>query len=806
LAERAGISADAVGALERGFRKAPYRDTVERLARGLRLSADAEAALHAAVRRARSGGATSPLAGPAFAARDAPKHNLPRQLTSFVGRDDVVAELDALVEASPLVTIVGTGGIGKTRTAVETGFRMLERRHDGVWLVELASLKSGERIVPAIADVLGVQETAARPLLETLIARLRDRRLLLILDNCEHLIAEAADTARTLLRECPNIGILATSREPLTVGGERVYRLPSLSFPSEGAAVEREADEYPAVALFLERARAARGAFALAAGDAAAGAEICRRLDGVPLAIELAAARVRTLSIKELARDLDHCFSVLTGGDRTTLPRQRTMRALIDWSYDLLDPFERTLFARLAIFPTDFSLTAAAATCAGDGLEDDLFDLVLSLVDKSLLIARTHEDGETRYRMTEATRQYALEKLIASAEREDVARRHALTFLDIAERLERAWYDDPDDAWTLRAERDLDDFRAALDWAAARDGDTQIFLRLVAALARVWYAMQPVEGQRWISAALGRAASTGGDDLVARLRLAEAELAEGRAQFATALESARLARSTYASLGDVLGEARATHVAGSALVAMGSFAEGERLLHEALNQARALESARLVAMTLSALGGAHNRRGDSAEAKELYAEALAYHRRHGFNRQAASIEGNLAEVEFGLGNVEAALEHADAAYAGHVAMRNRRAAAIDLFNMSAYLIAVGLFDEARTTAFEALETARELQARMFGLWSLQHVAAVAALRPLGDGEGPAKRERAALLLGYVDARLAQGGGVREYTERQEYDRVIRALTDDLGSARLRELLARGAGWSEERALDEAATL
>ena len=798
MAERAGISPDAVGSLERGFRKAPYRDTVDRLARALGVSADGRLALETAVRRARSG---SLVATPASTAA---RNNLPRQVTSFLGREAVVSEVTALALSSTLVTIVGTGGIGKTRAAVHVGARLLEHKPDGVWFVDLASITGPEGVAAALAAALEVQEVLSQSLLETLVSHLKNKQMLLIVDNCEHLIERVAVVVTAILQTCPDISLLATSREPLQVYGERVYRIPPLAFPQEGDRTARDARSYSAVALFAERAVAADGAFALSDDIAPAVEEVCRRLDGVPLAIELAAARVRSLSPTEIARGLDERFSLLAGGDRNALPRQRTLLALIDWSYDLLEASEQRLFERLAIFPGSFDVDAMVATCSGDGIENAAaFNLFSSLVDKSLVVAE-REGAVTRFRLLDSTRQYAMRKLDARGGQEEVAHRHATAVLSVAEDLDRSWYTQADREWIARAEPELDNFRAALDWAASATSEETTFLRLVAALARVWYSLQPVQGGRWLATAAGRVDGATDAVVVARIDVATAELHESRAQFKAALSVAERALARFTALGDSLGRVRAKDLVGSSLVGLGSVDEGERILREALDEARDLPSPRLVAMTLGNLGGARNRRGDFEGAREFYADALAFQRLHGFERQAASVAGNLAEVEFGRGNCEAALEHARAALEGHVALHNRRAIAIDLFNTAAYLIAVDRFDEARTAAFEALEVARELQARMFSALSLQHLAAIAALHPVGDEVvGRAAAERSACLLGFVDAIIAELGAVREFTERQEYERVVSVLLTALGKQQFERLMERGRAWSESRAIAEA---
>ena len=326
LADRALISVQAVSALERGFRKAPYRATLERIADALALSEEARQTLELSAHRSR---------GPRVVEQELePAHNLPRQLTSFLGRDQVVAEIADLLETSPLVSIVGTGGAGKTRVAVEVGARSLNRFPHGVWFVELAPLNDPALVAHALAGALRVQESSRRSLLETLIAYLAQKRLLIVLDNCEHVITHARALVGTLLRECPSVALLATSREALNINGERTYQIPSLAVPKQSLPSPDEALKYGAVALFADRVRAADVRFEVTAENVKPVVEICRRLDGLPLALELAAARASVLSPQEICNRLDRVFDVLTEGRPASVPRHKTMRAVIDWSYD----------------------------------------------------------------------------------------------------------------------------------------------------------------------------------------------------------------------------------------------------------------------------------------------------------------------------------------------------------------------------------------------------------------------------------------------------------------------------------------
>jgi predicted ATPase/transcriptional regulator with XRE-family HTH domain len=427
LAERAPMSVNGISALERGERRSPYRETVLLLAKALDLTPAAAVEFEAAAARPRRPHAR---VLPQAAASDGgaePATNLSLQRTSLVGREAEIADIVGFFQDCRLVTLTGAGGVGKTRTALAVGENLVADMKAGVWLVELAPLAQGSFVLGSVARALNIQEPPNRPLLETLLAYLKQKSLLLILDNCEHVIAEAAAFADALLRGCPNLRVLATSREPLRIAGEQLYRLPSLSMPTPQEAsrlTAREAADHAAILLFVERAKAIDHRFTLSDDTAPVVADICRRLDGLPLAIELAAARVKVLSLRQLHERLEERFRVLTGGSRNALPRQQTIRALIDWSYDLLDERERTLFRRLGIFVNGFTLEGAMAIGSGHELDElEVFDVLASLVDKSLVLADLTVDA-LRYRLLKSTRAYAREKLDLAGERESSAARH----------------------------------------------------------------------------------------------------------------------------------------------------------------------------------------------------------------------------------------------------------------------------------------------------------------------------------------------------------------------------------------------
>jgi predicted ATPase/DNA-binding XRE family transcriptional regulator len=791
LADKALISVQAVSALERGYRKVPYPKTLERLCDALALPPEARAALEESARYARGQRLQEQEEPP-------PSHNLPRQLTSFLGRDDVVKEVTALAKSAPLVSIVGTGGVGKTRVSIEVANQLLGDFPGGVWFVELAPLADPDLVAHALGSALGVQESPRTPLLNTLLAYLSNKQILIVLDNCEHVIDQTRRVTGSLLRECPKVKFLTTSREALKVIGERVYRLPSLAFPEEKNVAPEDAIKFGAVALFVDRVRATDARFNITRENVGPIVEICRRLDGLPLAIELAAARATVLSPWQISERLGGIFELLLPNEQAALPRHQTMRAVIEWSYVLLSTQARLFFDRLAIFASSFSLETATAVCADGRLAgDDILELLSSLIGQSMIMA-DFSRGEARYHMLEATRQYAMERLVESGEREAISQRHAQSCLRVAQRLDRDWYGADERTWFRDAAAELDNCRAALEWSLSERRDVLTGCLIAGSLDRVWYSLAPVEGRNWVRFALSSLGDAVSPATCRLLNIADAELCSALGEYAPSYAAAQRALELREPP-DEMQLARARQAAGSALGALGRTAEAQALLEEALEDARRLDNRRLQALALGDLGTVRSWCGDAEGARRFYDEALTYYIALNLERPAASIAGNLAEIEFASGDVAMALHRAEEARAGHEAWHNRRSVAIDLLNMAAYLVAMDCFEDARAHASGALDAAREIKATVLTALILQHFAAVGALNHYPEKRRQkANRERAAMLLGFVDARLTSLEARREYTEQQEYDRITEALRAELGE-RFETVMARGAEWTEDEA-------
>lgn len=425
-----------------------------------------------------------------------PRHNLPVQLTSFIGREDEIEQIGSLLSTAPLVTLTGSGGCGKTRLAQEIGALNVDDYPDGVWLVGLAPLSDPKLITEEVCSVLGVGEEAVFDYLE-------DKSTLLILDNCEHMVDACAEFASTLLQRASEVRLLATSQEALGIAGETVHRVPSLPVPDSPQSPMEALTNCAAVRLFVERAATVQSGFTLTDENAVAVTQITQSLDGIPLAIELAAARTNVLSPEQIANRLDDSFRLLTRGRRAALPRHQTLRGAVEWSYQLLSEPESLLFDRLSVFRGGFTLEAAEEVCSGDGLESyEVLDVLSQLVDKSLVVVEQAPESEARYRLLEVLRLYGTERLAEAGRTEDVRGRHAAFFLSMAERAEPELFTPKQVMWLDRLESDYDNFRAAMAWGLDSDHE-EAALKIASALMWFWIAHRHVsDGQDWLERAV----------------------------------------------------------------------------------------------------------------------------------------------------------------------------------------------------------------------------------------------------------------------------------------------------------------
>ena len=582
-----------------------------------------------------------------------PRRPLADVVTSFVGREQELTALADLLASSRHVTLTGAGGCGKSRLALRTAASVAADYPDGVWSVELAPLADPAVVEAAAAATLGVREERGRTVVEALRDALAERRVLLVLDNCEHVLDACARLAEALLGACPGLRVLATSREPLLIAGEVVYRVPSLAIPPPGARSADQVGRYAAAQVFVDRARAAQPGFTLTAENAPLVARICARLDGIPLALELAAVRTRALPMQELATHLDESFRLLTAGRRTALPRQQTLRATIDWSYRLLVDPERALFRRLAVFSGGWTLEAAEAVCAGDSVEQaDVADLLARLVDKSVATPMPGAGEPARYRLLEMLREYAGERLAASGEADTVRRRHAQYIVALAERAElpgpRYSY------WVVRLDAERGNVRGAFGWLRAQGaGDRQA--RLVAALG--WYWMQSgstSETRAWAEEALAWTAASGVHPLRAGVLYGAGLVAYDLGDLPASRAWLEASLAQWEQLGDQRGTAWALLYVAQLAREGGEFADARALTLRSLELFRTLSDAWAEVFTLTRLGLTAVAAGDPEEARRWHGQALAGVRALGDQEGTAAVLGYVGAAARAGGDLPAA--------------------------------------------------------------------------------------------------------------------------------------------------------
>jgi Predicted ATPase len=550
----------------------------------------------------------------------APRHNLPAQLNRFIGREHEIGEVKALFASTRLVTLCSLGGTGKTRLSLQVAHELVDHFPDGVWFVELAAIADDGRVSQAVAGVLGVQAPTGGSLMEALARFLRGRNVLLVLDNCEHVLRGAAEVVKHVLQAGSSVHVLTSSREALRVTGETVYPLSPLPIPDPRFATSTEIlEQYDAVRLFVDRAMAANGAFALTDANAASVAAICRRLDGIPLAIELAAARVRAMSVENIAARLDDSLRLLTGGDQTAAPRQQTLRASLDWSYELLTSEEAVLLRRLAVFAGGWTLEAAEAIASGAPIPArDVLDVLSRLVEKSLVDIDAF--GE-RYRLLETVREYATEKLRASGELAEVRSKHLDYFVELAATARPKLKGAEEALWLGRLDMELENILAA---HAVADGERG--LRLISSIKH-YFLNRGLLGlaQRLAREALEQAPERS----LARCQalLDAGQIGHGLGHYAESRKYLEESIAIAEELGNQTRIALALQPLGAVCLALGDVSAGRKHLQVAL--AMALESGndREIAAALNALGGLHRVNGDVETASKLYREAVAYGRR-----------------------------------------------------------------------------------------------------------------------------------------------------------------------------------
>lgn len=703
-------------------------------------------------------------------------NNLPQEVSSFVGREGELAAIRAALGQSRLVTLTGAGGCGKTRLALHVAAELLDGAGAGVWFVDLAPVSDPELVVTSVATAVGVREEPGRPLLETLVAALQPLSILVLLDNCEHLVEACAKVTDALLRGCAEVAILATSRESLGVDGEVTYRVPSLSVPSVGplSADPAELAGYEAVQLFIDRAGAHRSGFTLTPDNAAAVASICRRLDGIPLALELAAARTSSLSVAEIERRLDHRFGLLTVGRRAALPRQQTLGALVDWSYDLLNLAERSVLCQVAVFAGGWYLPAAEAICE---LDDELFvtiaDVLTSLVEKSLVHVESAADA-VRYRLLETVRHYALDQAVgAGVDADRVRATHAHYFLELAETAAPYLKAAGQREWLARLEAEHDNLRTALWYLLGPGGAGVPALRMAVALREFW-SMHGYysEGAELLDAALS---SPGDADLglwslalagAGYMQEARADYAAARVRFEEALQIAR-DHDDAATAADILRGL-------SAIESRQNKPESAlALATESVDLARSAADPYVIAHSLERRALAVMQ-SDPAQSHADFAESLEYYRRIGNDHRLGLTLMNLGVLELGGGDIESAREHLEAAVKINEVLHDDGMLPYLWHNLG--LIAVLQHDptSARRLFTDALHAAR----RSGDQFSVAYIVLGLALTASQSGE----TDVAGVLHGAATGLLARVGATFETLEAElrsaDHERVRGVLGDE----------------------------
>jgi predicted ATPase len=758
-----------------------------------------------------------PESFPPLRSLDALPNNLPLELTSFVGREREITELKGRLKTTRLLTLTGAGGCGKSRLALQVSADVAEAYPDGLWLVELAPLADATLVPDVVAAAVGTRGGPGQPIQPALLAFLRTRRLLVILDNCEHLIDACARLADGILRGCPNVRILATSRQALGIAGEVSWRVPSLTLAPSDRPISLEAlAATETVRLFVERAVSVQPAFALTEQNAPSIAQICRRLDGIPLAIELAATRVRALSVEQIASRLDQRFRLLTGGSRTALPRQQTLAAMVSWSYDLLTESERTLFNRLSVFAGGFTLEAAESVC-GEAIDemqrvtiqadhrssldaptrslDDVLDLLMSLVDKSLVVADTTNSAGGRYRLLETLRQYGRDRLLATGEAERIQVRHAAYYLALAEDAAPHLCRPEQLAYLARLDAALDNARAALRWYLDV-GEVADGLDLAASMFWYWwYRGLLVEGAAWCTAFL-------------RLPV-------------SATPSPR--------------RAQALDLAAWGLILQGDLDGGRRLLADSLAMARDTQddgTIGWVMLHVSAYGGPEKARWYGADERALGEGALAHYRKAGDRWGISNALTNLGRLAFARGDLESARDLLTESLATGRAVGDRNIigwarevqgeclSAVDAPEARAALeesvrlyrelgnvagvVSVEIFLGRLECLQERYRAAKEhyrasLRVTKDWPWMERIVQSLVGLAMVAAGEN---RPEQALLLAAASAHWGEiTGNAASPIEQIELDRALAPSRQVLGDRRVKVLRAEGHAMSLEQAVD-----
>lgn len=804
LAQQAACAIDTIKKIEAGVRH-PSLQLATQLADGLGLAGGARATFLASARAVGGNAAgTAPAASPVEGNRgalplSARRSNLPHQVTSFVGRTQEIALAKGLLQTAPtrLLTLTGVGGCGKTRLALQVAADLVGAYPDGVWAVELAALFDPLLIPQAITAALQIRAHPRVVVIEQLLDYLRSKALLLVLDNCEHLLPACAALVDTLVRTCPRIQILATSREALGIAGETIALVPSLTLPDAAPSITlAPADvhhiaETEAVQLFVERAKAVWPSFALMPQNAGAIVQICHRLDGIPLALELAAARVKLLRVEEIAAYLDSGFRLLSGGSRAAAERHQTLQAALDWSYNLLTYAECILLRRLAVFVGGFTLAAVQGVCADAELPPDaLFDLLARLVDKSLVVVG-HDDHPTRYRLLEPIRQYARDKLRAAGELEAIEHAHAPFFVALAEQAAPQLWGAEHAAWVRQLHQELDNLRAAVQWVIQQH-NTALGVRLVCALHWFWFLDGVVsEGRRSAAGILAVVGAAGDAAARAAVLQVAGALAVLDADYAAARGPVEESVTICRRLGNQHGLATTLNLLGRVRLFQGDTTTAAALLGESATLFQAVGDYSGQAFALLGLTTVAIAHGDYPGAQSLAEHVRTIYQDAGNTWGVATALNNLGDVA----RCQADYRRAEDMYTRSQTLFREAGVEAEtasiLHNLGYVALAQGDHARAEALLLESLAQQREKTDRS-GM--LECLAGLGALRA-----AQGQPRRAAILFGAVAALRAALSASMWPAEQLEYERHLTKVRSALGPAALQAALAEGRGLNLEQA-------
>ena len=756
-----------------------------------------------------------------------PLTNLPLQLSTFVGREKEQMEIIQHIHKHRLVTLTGSGGVGKTRLAIKIGKQLLGDYSNGVWLLELAALNDPALLPQTIATTFGLVTNSNAPLVDVLINFLRNKNILLILDNCEHLLDVCAQLADTLLRQCPALKILATSRQALGIMGEVSYRVPSLALPNS-QELFKNIKTYESVQLFEERAQLAQSDFTLTKENASSVAEICSRLDGIPLAIELAAAQIVIFSTEQIAARLHESFDLLTNGNRTALPRQQTIRASIDWSWNLSSNAEQTLLRRFSVFSGGWNLESAEAICIGSGIEaHHVLELMTQLVSKSWVNVNQISGGERRFHLHEAIRQYVHEKLIDAGEAENIHSQHLKYFLELAEQDGPTLHGPQQTEWFSRINNERGNIRTALEYASKTNLEAGLYL--AGGLTRYWNYFDLREGLSWTTEFIQRPESQKYHQARAKALLAQGVILWYLQQFNAAHSAAQESLELFRIFNDRWGEFDSLMLMGSVMQFLEGMDSKSEFHEKALALAQSIGDEWMQAMAQASLGWDQR---NPQQANEYRKKAMALFRQVDDWRNLLDLLGIFGFSVLSNGDPETAKKHIDEAAELSQRMNDKRGMEFVLTGRSQMALMRGEYGQARAFLEENIDFLEEMGNRMGVLWAKARLGYV-ALREGSENEAGRlfadtvmnfqkdrnksglvytldkvaslyvvthQPERAARLLGWSDMTRTEIGDPRLHIEQVDVDHDIEAVCAQIGSTAFEEIYDEGRMMTLEEAV------